>query len=220
MIGIAISCYNGHLSQLFDLFDSIQTQTILPDKVIVSCSSTDENTQKIMNRALQKYNFSFKIIYHLTYKNAAENRNIAVSYLTDMDYITFIDADDIMHYQRIEILLRTFNDHDCDIILHNYSNEPLDNITYPTIYYKINGLRISNSYCIEHINNNNNNECIHHSQSSIKKYIIEKVKFRESIEYNRREDSFFCSDIFKLDNIKNVYISNKLTYYRQSNTNF
>ncbi len=37
-----------------------------------------------------------------------------------MDYITFIDADDIMHPQRIEFLLKGFQTYDSDIILHNY----------------------------------------------------------------------------------------------------
>ena len=71
-----------------------------------------------MNRALQKYNFSFKIIYHLTYKNAAENRNIAISYLTDMDYITFIDADDTSHPQRNEYIMEAMKT--SDVVVHNY----------------------------------------------------------------------------------------------------
>jgi GT2 family glycosyltransferase len=41
-IGIAIPCYNGHVELLFKLLNSIQNQTILPNKVVVSCSSTRE----------------------------------------------------------------------------------------------------------------------------------------------------------------------------------
>jgi hypothetical protein len=39
-IGVAIPCYYGHIDQLFFLLDSIEKQTILPDKVSVSCSSS------------------------------------------------------------------------------------------------------------------------------------------------------------------------------------
>ena len=39
-IGVAIPCYQGHIERLFDLLKSIKNQTILPDKVVVSCSST------------------------------------------------------------------------------------------------------------------------------------------------------------------------------------
>lgn len=217
MLGIAISCYNGHLTQLFDLFDSIESQTILPDKVIVSSSSTDINCQKIMNRALQKYNFPFQIIYHTTIKNASENRNIAISYLMDMDYISFIDADDIMHPKRIEMILQTFNETNCDIILHNYINYLVEEPNCLELNYKINSLKVHLSGCIEHINPYIRDiELIHHSQSSVKKHILEKIKYRENTEFVRKEDCIFCSDIFNLNNIKNVYINNKLSYYRPS----
>jgi hypothetical protein len=39
-IGVAIPCYQGHIERLFDLLKSIQNQTILPNKVVVSTSST------------------------------------------------------------------------------------------------------------------------------------------------------------------------------------
>ena len=47
-IGVAIPSYYGHITRLFDLLDSIENQTVLPDKVVVSCSSTSsfENTKK------------------------------------------------------------------------------------------------------------------------------------------------------------------------------
>ena len=39
-IGVAIPCYYGHIQRLYDLLDSIEKQTILPNKVVVSTSST------------------------------------------------------------------------------------------------------------------------------------------------------------------------------------
>ena len=35
-IGVAIPCYYGHIQRLYDLLDSIEKQTIIPDKVVVS----------------------------------------------------------------------------------------------------------------------------------------------------------------------------------------
>jgi glycosyltransferase involved in cell wall biosynthesis len=117
-IGIAIPCYNGHVELLFKLLNSIQNQTILPNKVVVSCSSTRE--EEFDFEKISLYTFSLQIITSEDKKCAAENRNIDASNLTDMDYLTFIDADDIMHPQRIELLLKAFQEHDSDIILHNY----------------------------------------------------------------------------------------------------
>ena len=113
-IGVAIPCYYGHISNLINLLDSIQSQSILPDKVVVSCSSTSifENNKK--------YSFPLRIIVTKERKNAAQNRNIAAAQLDTMDLITFIDADDIMHPQRIEVLLLVIQNYNSDIILHNY----------------------------------------------------------------------------------------------------
>lgn len=55
-IGVAIPCYYGHINKLFSLLDSINTQTIIPNKVVVSCSSTD--TLKISN----EYDFELEVI--------------------------------------------------------------------------------------------------------------------------------------------------------------
>jgi glycosyltransferase involved in cell wall biosynthesis len=220
-IGVAIPCYNGHINQLYVLLDSIEKQTILPDKVVVSTSSTKE----FKNNNI--YSFPLEIIAVEEKNNAAKNRNRAASFLTDMDYITFIDADDVMHPQRIEILLNVFKEHDSDIILHNYfdnncpTNEIFKNMEYTEINVRINSLRQHCSGCIEHINYIYKDiEYIHHSQVSVKNDILKNIKFPEEVEFNRREDCIFCHRVFNLPNIKNAYIVNKLSHYIQSYTEF
>ena len=219
-IGVAIPSYYGHIARLFDLLDSIENQTVIPNKVIVSCSSTTFFENK------KEYRFPLEVIVTEDKKNAAQNRNIAASKLLDMDYITFIDADDLMHPQRIELLLQVFESNNSDIILHNYFNE---STTFsPNIFQTIQNINMrthtlikSGSGCITHINGYNDSiDKIHHSQVTIKKEFFEKVKFPEEPEFNRREDSVFCYIIFSLPNIKNTYIQNELSYYNPSNTIF
>lgn len=63
-IGVAIPCYIGHIDPLFKLLDSIQNQTVIPDEVVVSCSST-KKTDFELNcyiEKLKKYTFSLEII--------------------------------------------------------------------------------------------------------------------------------------------------------------
>lgn len=220
-LGVAIPCYYGHVENLFFLLGSIQSQTVLPDKVVVSCSSSHNCSFE----NIQKYTFDLEVIISEEKKNAAQNRNTAASKLLDMDYITFIDADDIMHPQRIEILLEVIKKEGSDIILHNFYDETELNVN---MFDKIQNISVrthtlipSCSGCITHINDYNDSiDKIHHSQVTIKKVIFEQIKFPEEIEFHRKEDCIFCHRVFSLPNIKNAYIQNKLSYYKQSNTIF
>jgi len=225
-IGVAIPSYIGHIESLFKLLDSIQNQTIIPDKVVVSSSSSKKTDFELSCyiEKLQQYTFSLEIITTEEKKCAAQNRNIAASKLSDVDYITFIDADDIMHPQRIEILLNVFQQHDSDIILHNYYNtETFDNVgkkieKYNNIKVRPTSLKQCYSGCITHKFNFDTNDKIHHGHVSIKQYIFNLVKFPEEPEFYRKEDCVFCYRVFSLHNIKDSYIANELTYYKPSNT--
>jgi hypothetical protein len=211
-IGVAIPSYIGHIHRLIELLDSIEKQTRLPDKVVVSCSSTREF---INNKT---YSFPLQIILTEERQNAAQNRNIAISNLMDMEFVSFIDADDIMHPQRIEVLLKVFNEYDCDIILHNYL---IDSGTFETIenmQVRIDTLVQCHTGCIVHRDNTRNYlDHIHHSQSTIKIHILDKVKFPEENSFIAREDSIFCYRAFGLE-IKNAYIVNPLSLYKQSSS--
>jgi glycosyltransferase involved in cell wall biosynthesis len=211
-IGVAIPCYFGHISYLTSLLDSIENQTCKPDKVVVSCSSTKHLFKT------KQYNFILEIVTTEENKNAAQNRNIAASYLNDMDYITFIDADDIMHTQRIEILLKIFQQTDCDIILHNFLMNDSKFNHIENINYSTNQLVQCSSGCIRHKYNLQADQHIHHAQSTIKKYIFDIVKYPEEKEYYSKEDCIFCYRVFSIYGVNNVYISNPLTLYKPIRT--
>jgi len=216
-IGVAIPCYYGHIDHLFILLDSIEKQTTLPDKVVVSSSSTQPFENK------KTYSFPLEIIVTEEKQNAARNRNAAAAKLQDMDYITFIDADDVMHPQRIEVLLEVFKKEDSDIILHNFYDESECNTNifehFNNICVRTYTLIKSWSGCITHVNGYNDSiDKIHHSQVTVKKNIFEQVKFPEEVEFNTREDCVFCYRVFTLPNVKNAYIQNKLSYYKPSKT--
>jgi glycosyltransferase involved in cell wall biosynthesis len=194
------------LNKLIELLDSIESQTILPSQVVVSCSSTNFEVNK-------SYSFPLQIITTKENKNAAQNRNIAAKHLPEMDYITFMDADDIMHPQRIEILMSVIELHNSEIILHNYTDsEPMEPID--TIQIDTNTL-IQCGGGITHIDKNESIFKIHRSQVTIKDTILEQVKFPEEECFHAIEDSVFCNLVFNL-NVTHAYISNKLSFYKKS----
>lgn len=214
-IGVAIPCYIGHITNLKYLLDSIERQTRKPDKVVVSCSSINED----ITIELPSYSFNLEIIRTVEHKNAGQNRNIAIQKLKEMDYISYIDADDIMHPQRIEILMKIFEYTDCDIILHNYKEDNDDFNEIKSFKYRINELKCCHSGCITHNNIKFMHEKIHHSQPSIKRYISDNIFFTENPEVQGKEDCIYCFTIFSIPNIKNVYICNELSYYKSNKTN-
>lgn len=217
-IGIAIPCYNEHIKHLYKLLESIDKQTRIPDQVVVSCSSSfqDDFTEK------KKYSFPLEIIITDEKKNTAQNRNICISHLEKMDYISFFDADDIMSLQRIEFLEKVIEMENPDIILHNYfNNNEIEKDDFflekEVLSFSINSLKQCFSGCIIHKDFNSNNK-IHHGQVTVKKNHLDEIQFPEELDFISKEDCVFCYRIFNLPFIKNAYISNKLSFYKSSNS--
>ena len=215
-IGVAIPCFDKHLTYLFLLLDSIEAQTVMPDKVCVSCSSTATFPSS------RKYSFPLEIVLTNEKRNAAQNRNIAMDRLREMDYISFMDADDIMHPQRIEVLRNVFEEQNCQMILHNYQNgtntefRPVEDIEV-----RVNTMKPTVSGGTTHIEHHKFlQQHIHHSQVSVQRSILDLVRFPEEPEFHRREDSAFCNRVIKLPNVNHVYIVNALSYYAPSGTVF
>jgi glycosyltransferase involved in cell wall biosynthesis len=209
-IGVAIPCYIGHIEQLQVLLDSVSKQTRIPDKVVVSCSSTAE-----MPADFQKYNFDLQIICDPDVKNPSQNRNIAARHL-DTDIISFFDADDIMHPQRIQFIEQAFLE-SVDIVLHNFETNPEQIKLFETCNISYNCLCQCASGCIRHINWNAHDR-IHHAQVSVKREIFDQVQFDEGPTGIGKEDCVFCWSAFALPNITNAYIQNKLSLYLPSGT--
>jgi glycosyltransferase involved in cell wall biosynthesis len=204
-IGVAIPCYKPHIPKLYALFDSINKQTVLPKKVVVSCSSCTPHDLPVF----PKYNFEYNIIIHPDRKNAAQNRNIAISEL-DTDIITFIDADDVMLPRRLEAIQKAYNQ-GAKLIVHNYTQnqdyQPPEGEKIAILHWAVFRGR---SGCLQHYWDWR--IALHHSQVSVGKDVTEVVKFNEGADYERREDAIFCGDI-AAKGYQTAYIINTLSKY-------
>ena len=120
-IGIVIPCHKPHIPLLGRLLWSINNQTHPPDRVIVSCSSSEETD--ILYRE-NDYKFPLKIYTHSGRLNAAQNRNFGTRQI-NTDIVAYIDGDDVMHPQRIEVIHKAFITHpNMKLLLHNYQQDP------------------------------------------------------------------------------------------------
>ena len=201
-IGVAIPCYRPHISKLKECLDSIEAQTVRPDHVVVVCSSSSPNDIPTD----WKYSFPLDIVCRSDQRNAAQNRNEAWP-LLGTEYISFFDADDVMHPQRIECLKRC----DADIVLHAFSEDQSQPFRIEPTY--LHGVLVrAPSGCAD---------CtraygcrIHHAHATVRREILTRIQYREEPDYERREDSVFCGDVLALPGIKNTYIPQPLSLYR------
>jgi len=97
-IAVCIPCYKPHVIYLKKCLDSIENQSRKPDIVSISIYECD------IAPTLPEYSFPVRIQCNPNKQCEGKNRNLASSILTDIDILTFFDADDIMHPSRIEIM--------------------------------------------------------------------------------------------------------------------
>ena len=110
-LGVCIPCHVSHIKYLPKCLESIENQTHQPEVVSISISETDQPPE------LPIYSFEVKITISQDHQCEGKNRNIAASLITS-DIITFFDADDIMHPQRLEIIYKAFNEQNIDGFIH------------------------------------------------------------------------------------------------------
>lgn len=208
-ISVCIPCYRRHLPHLLQCLRSIDEQTCQPTEIIVSCSDT---TQDHFDTVFGSYRpkAPFKLLLHTGRKNASENRNIAASEATT-EYLSFFDADDRMHPQRMECIVQGFRDHpDAGILLHGYTESPAKFIPYDQHAIHRGVLDQAPSLCpvLRGICGT-----IHCSQCSVRKDVWASVRFNEETWCERREDAIFSGTIVGNPSLVNLYCPNELSAY-------
>ena len=118
-IALVVPCIPEHVTELRKLIQSIEKQTRLPDEVVVAISETDEKTALKLSKDLSSPKITVTVSGIAGKAYAGKNRNRGAA-LTHSDLISFIDADDQMHPQRLEILLAVYGKTRSRVLLHTY----------------------------------------------------------------------------------------------------
>ena len=213
-IGIAICCYKGHIPHLRRLFDSIEAQRRLPDRVIVSCSSS---VPEDIPDVKAQYRFPFEIITCEERQNAAQNRNRAAAHL-NTDVVSFFDADDVMHPRRIEFIYRCFTEQDVVLLLHNIEIDPqAEFVEYGHPTFLRNCLArcpwgstiLTQPLFQAHIAN---------GHVSVLAEVLQTIRYNESSDMQGREDTIFSTDVIMSYPTRTAYSNYKLSKYFPSRT--
>lgn len=208
-IGVAIPCHEPYHRYLSELLGSIANQTVKPNKVVISCSSWLFDSRIDTNYK----GLDLTILYTTQKQNPSQNRNAAASILYT-DFISFFDADDIMHPQRIQFVLDTFSFTNCDGVVHNYKSVKKGE-TEPFEFYDT--LLIGNSRVLKDPNTNGvyAEDSLHHAQITVRKDVFDKYKYNtdEFWNYWRCEDSVYVSELV-LNGIDIRYVANMLSQYK------
>ena len=212
-ISICIPCFPRDAAKLEKLINSINKQSVLPNTIIIAHSEMSEiDARKLEDKYLSN---PIKVVVISTPKQqwAAGNRNMATSINTN-DYITFIDADDTMFPNRIQILLDIINKYNPFSIIHNFTTD--SNYKYNN---KIKDIKLGKEvYDISKKDKTLHLSSIqvHHGHITIHKDVIKNIKQNITKKYRRGQDSKFVRDILEYygrnDNTM-VYIDIPLTYY-------
>ena len=218
-ISVFIPCVQEHYQFIPALIRRYQLNTRVPDEIVVFVSGV-KNKIEINNYENVKYFIVSEKRVH-----QGEARQWALN-LCLGDIVSYQDADDTPHRQRIEIIERIFHDNDIVCLTHSYYNKfgNTEFVDYEKIK-KIGGKKIYDHY----FPNDNLRSCISVSPAyggglmtttagtcSIKKEILKEVKWRgkEDIQLSQSgaEDYDFCMEVAHKYK-KSMMIDAPLYYY-------
>jgi len=209
-IGVCIPCYKNHIQYIQKCLESIENQTRKPDIVSISISEVDEPP------ILPSFSFPIEISITTEKQCQARNRNIAASKI-EVDILTFFDADDIMHPNRLASIEAAFNQ-GIDGFLHynkqcnsnQYRSRPISNILWEQIENKLytDGFSLSKDNICGRIESKYGGSTNGHF--SCKQSVWKSLPFPEG--YGLGEDSEYVYRIFS-QGYKLGYTPDKLSYY-------
>lgn len=118
-IGVVIATYNGE-KYVKEQIESVISQTIKPDKIVISDGGSSDNTVSICKATLANSGIDYNVIVsdiHLSVRNNFQKGLINC----DSDIIFFADQDDVWDRSKLEITLRGFVNNNVCMVFTNAS---------------------------------------------------------------------------------------------------
>ena len=217
---------------LHELFSSIRNQSLLPTDVILSLTNTSLEDAKSIHESLQRIigDVPLRVVRSTELYVQGKSRNSAVL-ASSAELISFIDADDLMHPQRMRILEEAFNRNShLELFLHGYTQE-LDTGKWANEAiieaFSGNKWRVFNKTHLceserrtrhqPHLDLN-----VHHAHLTVRRSTFLEFSFDETKEGFRIEDSLFVRQVIAATCSKESvaamqFLEAPLTFYRGKN---
>ena len=131
-ISVIIPCIPRHIDSLRNVLNDLHQQTVLPQEVVVALSETIQATGIALEQELNtltNYSLNIRIISDEDKHGPSSNRNRA-SRECQGDVIAFMDADDRVHPQKVEIIKWVFTNYDTHIFMHGYQSPSSTYVSY------------------------------------------------------------------------------------------
>lgn len=223
-VSVVVPCHPPHVPYLSRLIYSLYQQTRLPKEIIISLSETNQETAIALERKLSDL-IPVRILWDTAKHMAGENRNRGARVSTGK-VISFIDADDVSHPQRLEIVEELFRRHNPKMLLHAYVKKTavfqlyeIDQIALvhsPDIFRYTFGNPVQRERDKELAGTVVTNlvagggDChIHHGHCSVAPEVMQQDQFTE---FFPREDGIFARDVLLRHN-NTLYAKADLTAY-------
>lgn len=205
----------------------ICNSSLFPTEVIIVISNSGYNRKEEHN-----INCRFKILlyYRRGKRNSASNKNYG-SVHANCPFLSYFDSDDIMAYNRIEIIYYILKNYQVDIIMHMYTrdynyfinnnynkyliqNYIFFNSSYVTQKYKehINTHIIKLWYCCNFLNLDN----ISNGWITISRKLFNVERFNEDKSIQRAEDSEYNGRVIS-KGYKSLILGMILGFYSKRN---
>lgn len=219
LISIILPIYNKE-DYLPQCLDSIINQSYTNFEVLlINDGSTDESGKICVEYAERDIRFRY---FEKENGGVSSARNLGLE-RSEGAYITFIDADDWVEFNYLEVLYNALRENNADVAISSYKSYYLDGNFYLRVYSSQEeeflriGKRNRDVFLEEFPKLGKLNHDFHCIASKLfKRELLESQKFDESINYG--EDLYFFFNLYlKMQSI--VYVKEATYIYRQHGTN-
>ena len=199
---LCITCWTKDVHLVDRCIKSFDTQTRKPDEIIVIGNGLKEIPT----------NYDVKTFCCEEPQSVSWSRNKAAE-IASGDIIIYFDVDDLPHDQKIELIMQAFeSDQEVDAVVHAFTYNKPYMFSYPN-------LKMSKvtKFIKDHVTDERDKFSVSHGHISLKKEILQEVKYDESKRWG--EDADFCRRLFEkysLYRLKHKLLAYKPSY-RDSN---